>query len=316
MEVRNIPERKNWREKFAGLGLAYECEDWADDIFCVVSPRELDTLRNAAEQVSARMKGTLERCFTERRLKAPWQLDPVEEAAIRGSFSNRMSMAVQKIDFVETRNGVFALTGIEVDPVEGFLSCALMQWLWIDERLSLGFIPSECDQFNRLNEVMLAKVRRIGAAGKTLHALFDIKDRASAAMAGYVVNLGIQASTEIRPIHHASIAADGNSLVDPSGTPVDLCWRSRFPGSAGILRSQAFTNVEFTTPAWYTLLPSVFEKMSEIAVAAPEVRRRYTDGTTAVLSIWLVNSHAVAASCEISEADPAEKPKRAAHVVR
>ena len=315
MEVRVIPERRSWQQKFTGLGLGEEAAYWDDGRFAVVKRREIDTFKSSAEQLSARMKAALERCFTERRLKTPWNLDPEEDQAIRRSFGSRHQMAVQRIDFAQTRAGAYAVVGVEVDPVGGFLSCSLMQWLWIEERLSSGAIPGDCDQFNRLNETMLSCVRRTGRSGGVLHALFDLGDKASAAMAGYMVNLGIQSNTEVRPVDHRSVSTDGTTVLDPSGMPVEICWRTRIPGDSVLASSPLFDRVSFTTPLWYRLLPRMFESMGEIT-DHQDIDIRSYDGETAILSVWLVNAKAVAVSCTMSDNETPSIKRNIAHVVR
>lgn len=316
MELVDIPERYGWRERFAALGLAGEAENWRDDIFAVTPMSELKAVVASAESVSARMKGVIEKCFTEPRLKYPWTMSAFELAATKASFSTRHQIAVQRLDYVRNREGWYALAGVEVDPLEGFLSCALMQWLWIEEHLAAKTIPSDCDQFNRLNETMLSRVRRAGADGRVIHAIFDIADSGSAAMAGYMVNLGIQSNAEVRPLHHANIALNGNAVSDPSGTPIKLCWRTRFPGQSLLFSSPLYRDVEFTTPAWYRFLPDLFRSMGELEGAGQGESQPLGRQTLPILSVWMVNAKAVACSCSITEISNPNIRWNVPHVVR
>jgi glutathionylspermidine synthase len=316
MDIKYIPERKNWQTKFQNLGLGHEAETWDDDLVCVFSRREIDILRTSAEQTSVAMKSTLEKCFFEQRLKKPWDLDPTEEAAIRNSFTSRRSLALQRLDYVEKHDGTYALVDVVIDPVDGLLSCAIMQWVWIEEHINSGQLARSFDQFNKLNEALLARLKKIVPSSGVLHGIFDARDQASAALTGYFFNLAMQMKVDFRPVDYQTICEDKGVITDPSGEPIKLCWNARYPGQHALLKDPRFSEVELTTPAWYRLLPSIFDKMGKTEAVDAERRKIYAEGYGAVASVWLLNNQAVAASCCVDPNLDGTFERTISHVVR
>lgn len=262
------------------------------------------------------MKIIVERSLTEPRLRCPWGLDIREEASIRRSLPSYAGMSLQRLDYLQGRDGVFHLVAVEINPVTDVPACSLVQKHWFEDQTRNGHLTASCDQFNVISQILTQRLGEFGERGSRVHVFFDVSDRASVAMAAYATRIGINARTEIILIGPEDVSRPEGIAVDRNGDAILLCWDCTPSGDRAKRRIDMFSATHSMTPAWHYLLPDAFLKMGEFADVAVEHQKKHFAGLTVRVSVWLVDQTAAAISCSAVEPDSIDTPKGIAHVIR
>jgi|AP95_1055475.scaffolds.fasta_scaffold38953_2 glutathionylspermidine synthase len=158
----------------AGDGVPY----WDETVYYRFTLRQIEEdLEKPATEIDAMCFQLLDHALADetvyRRLRIPetyW--DYVAE-----SWRNREKELYGRMDFSYDGAGDAKLLEYNADTPTTLYESAIFQWTWLEEAISAGLIPRDCDQFAELHEDLVDAFRAMGIEGLLhLACLSDIED--------------------------------------------------------------------------------------------------------------------------------------------
>ena len=163
-------------------GYDYSADDgvpyWDETAYYRFTMRQIeDDLEKPATEIDAMCFQLLDHALADetvyRRLRIPetyW--DYVAE-----SWRNREKELYGRMDFSYDGAGDAKLLEYNADTPTTLYESAIFQWTWLEEAISAGLIPRDCDQFAELHEDLIDAFRAMGIEGLLhLACLSDIED--------------------------------------------------------------------------------------------------------------------------------------------
>ncbi len=172
---------------------------------------------------------------------------------MRDSWRRNEPSLYGRFDFAYDGHGPAKLYEYNADTPTALYEAAFFQWLWLEDALKAGVLPEGSDQFNSIQERLVAALAsfRVPEAMHFASMKGSEEDRATVE---YLCDCARQAGLATRQIFMEDIGVDSQGLfVDPDGAPVhwlfklypwEFLWRDEY---APLLPKCDTTFVE---PAW------------------------------------------------------------------
>ena len=196
----------------AGAGVPF----WDETAYYRFTLRQIENdLEKPAEEIDDMCFQLLDRSLADetvyRRLCIPegyWDY-------IAASWRNREKDLYGRLDFSYDGAGDAKLLEYNADTPTTLYESAVFQWVWLEEAISAGLIPPDCDQFAELHEDLVAAFQTMGAEGLLhLACLRDVEDDRETAK--YLEECAREAGLETNLLAMRDIG------VDASGRFTDL----------------------------------------------------------------------------------------------
>lgn len=215
-----VEPRDDWKDTAAEHGFAFHTIDgkpyWDESVVYRFTLHQIeDHLEDPAEELERLCFEAVDRAVGDdellRRLAIPerfWE-------AVAASWHARQRNLYGRMDFSYDGSGPAKLLEYNADTPTSLYEAAVFQWVWLEQAMDRGLVPSGLDQFNSLHERLVEAFSRFGIAGP-LHlacAQDSAEDRATVA---YVEDCARQAGLETRFQYVEEIG------IDPSGRFTDL----------------------------------------------------------------------------------------------
>lgn len=260
-----VPERPGWRRLAERLGFLNHTYGalpyWTDDACYGFHPWQIEEhLRPAARALWDMCLEVVDHASRDDQVLSSLGIPPQAWNGVGASWKRRDPALVSRLDLAYDGAGPPKLHECNADTPGGLFEAALFQWLWLEDALSAGALPSGCDQFNRLHEALVDAFRALPPAPR-LHVAASIRNVEDQVWARYVSDCARQAGLAVTEIDLGAIGLDASQgLTDLDDGPIHRLVKAyrwdlmiREPFGPSLLRPAAPQIIE---PAWKMILAS------------------------------------------------------------
>lgn len=255
-------ERTNWRDTAAQVGFDFHTIDgaryWDERAYFALTLREIeDDLEGPTAELDAMCLELVARACDDERILQRLAIPSRFWTWIAASWKRGDASLYGRFDFAYDGRGPAKLLEYNADTPTSVFESAVFQWLWLNEAIERGALPSDADQYNSLHEQLIAAWSGIGR-GRTLHLTGVTESAEDAGTLAYLEDCARQAglATRLLPVDHIG-RKDSGAFVDMDDQEIDLLfklypWEWMMREEFGASLPGAST--QFIEPPWKSLL--------------------------------------------------------------
>ncbi len=140
---------------------------------------------------------------------------------IANSWAARAPSLYGRFDFSYDGHGPAKMLEYNADTPTSIFETALFQWQWLEDMIASGALPAETDQYNRLHDALVERLRALFTPGSLLHFASDAEHPEDRQTVRYLEDCARQAELEPEFVAIDRIGVDGDGrFVDEDGTIV------------------------------------------------------------------------------------------------
>jgi glutathionylspermidine synthase len=258
-----LAERPDWQARADSLGFTWHHDSgaayWDETAAYALTLAEVEEgIEAPTAELHQMCLDLVDEAVKSERLMA--QLDIPERLRdyVADSWKRGDPSLYGRFDFAYDGTGPAKLYEYNADTPTSIYESAVFQWLWLEDRIADGSIPGDADQFNSLNEKLIARFRAIFPMGGFVHFASDpdfVEDRQTVR---FLEDLAKQAGLDPKfvAIGDIGLNADGR-FVDEQNWLIQAMFKL-YPWEQ-MLRddyAEPLPNAEITVlePAWKAIL--------------------------------------------------------------
>ncbi len=174
---------------------------------------------------------------------------------VRASWRARAPSLYGRFDFSYDGQSPAILLEYNADTPTALYEAAVFQWVWLEDMIGSGALPSDADQFNSIHDMLVALMRGLGA--KRLH-LAGLRDNAEDALClDYLADCAVQAGLSATPLAMSEIGLKDGRFVDAADAPIEHLFKLypwEWVWAEPFGREPAMARTRFLEPAWKAVL--------------------------------------------------------------
>ena len=209
----DLPERPGWREQAARLGYAFHNVDgvagWDETKAYVFTQAQIDQdLIKATAELNQMCLAAVDLVTKSEQLLSKLVIPEDYWDLVRRSWQAQDPTLYGRFDFLYDGTGPAKMLEFNADTPTTLYEAGFFQWLWFEEQRALGVVGSEADQFNLIQEKMIARLRAMFAPGCHVHfssCKDSVEDRGTVE---YLEDCAIQASLKNHFVYIEDIGVD------------------------------------------------------------------------------------------------------------
>ena len=255
-------ERPGWRKLADELGFIFHTQDgdpyWDESAYYQFTLRQIEEdLEDVTEEIEGLCLELVERAMGDeemlRRLRIPeyaWDM-------VRDSWRLGEKNLYGRIDLAYDGTGPAKLYEYNADTPTSLYEAAFFQWVWLEEAMEQGIVPTGSDQFNIIHEHLIEAFATLGVEG-TLHCACAQDCEEDRATVAYIEDCAHQAGLATKFIFVEDIGIDaGEQFNDLDDEAIRYLfklypWEWLMDEEFGRLIPDCDT--QFIEPAWKSLL--------------------------------------------------------------
>lgn len=212
-----IEERPNWRQSAEEYGFDFHTIDgavyWDESVYYAFSLDQIENdLEAPTEEIHQMALSLVDEVVDSERLLEQLAIPSRYWNWIRDGWRTDRLHLYGRIDLAYSGQGPAKLYELNYDTPTSLYESAFFQWLWLDQQIERGVLPRGTDQFNSLQEQLVARLRHIGSRIAQPLYFSAIHDHAEdQATVDYLRDCAEQAGLEHRiiSIENIGLSADG-----------------------------------------------------------------------------------------------------------
>lgn len=234
MERVALSERPDWREKAESFGFSFHTiggERYWDESGAYRF--SLSDVENIIEDPTAELHemamDTVDFVCNDEHMLSLLNIPADMQNAVRDSWIRRDPHLYGRMDLSWNGVGPAKLLELNYDTPTSLYEAAFFQWLWLEDSIRSGAIPSNADQFNSIQDKL---IEAFGAIAKTfrkrIHFASCEGSDEDAGTVGYLRDCAHQAGLRTFAMHVEDIGApvDGDPrFLDNEGLPIDMLFK-------------------------------------------------------------------------------------------
>lgn len=259
-----VPERADWRARAVETGFDFHAFGdepyWDESAYYAFTLEEIEQdIEEPSREIHELCLSFVERAVADEAILRSLAIPRHAWDVIRTSWFRRDPSLYGRLDFSYggAGTGPAKLLEYNADTPTALFESAVFQWLWLEDLLARGRLPSGTDQFNALHEKLIARLSEVATTGSLSFAAFHDapEDRGTVA---YLHDCAVQAGLDARfvPIEAIGLGADDHFLDDEGHAIACLFklypWEWMFRDSFGVKLDA--TRTRFLEPPWKAVL--------------------------------------------------------------
>jgi glutathionylspermidine synthase len=208
---------------------------------------------------------------------------------IAESWHRRHPSLYGRFDFAYDGNGPAKLLEYNADTPTALFEASVFQWLWLEDAIEQGLLPSGSDQFNSIHERLIGRFSELRRAGKPpprLHLACMRESIEDCGLVSYLEDCALQAGFATCVLGIADIGTTGEGpFVDLENNAIKLLfklypWEWMFADKFG--RSSSLYETRFIEPPWKAILSNkgILPLLWEMEPAHPNLLPSYFEDST------------------------------------
>ncbi len=156
-----LQERPNWREKATEFGFNFHTmygePYWCEDAYYEFTLAQIDQIEDATAELHQMCLKVVERVVSSDELMAKFQIPKHVWEFVRASWRTKQPSLYSRLDLVYDGVNPPKLLENNADTPTSLYEAAFFQWLWLEDQIAAGKLPSNADQFNSMQEKLIAR---------------------------------------------------------------------------------------------------------------------------------------------------------------
>ncbi|WP_429070903.1 glutathionylspermidine synthase family protein [Aeromonas dhakensis] len=261
MERIALPERPDWRERAADLGFEFHTFDgepyWDESACYRFSLRQIEEgLETPTEELHQMALSLVSKIVVSEELLTRLDIPEYCWPALEESWRRQDPHIYGRLDLAYDGHGPAKLLELNYDTPTSLYESGFFQWIWLEDQVRRGGLPTGVDQFNSLQE----KLHSAFAAysnGRPLHFTCVGENLEDKGNLDYLIDIALQTGCDARFVDLEDIGEVRGQLVDLGNEPIHEIFKLypwefmvREPFGQTLLTSQT----RFIEPAWKMIL--------------------------------------------------------------
>ncbi len=156
-----LQERPNWREKASEFGFNFHTmygePYWCEDAYYQFTLAQIEQLEDATAELHQMCLKVVERVVNSDTLMAKFQIPKHVWEFVRASWRTQQPSLYSRLDLVYDGINPPKLLENNADTPTSLYEAAFFQWLWLEDQIAAGQLPPHADQFNSMQEKLIAR---------------------------------------------------------------------------------------------------------------------------------------------------------------
>lgn len=263
MERIAVAERSDWLATAERMGFTFHHLDgaryWDERAYYRFSLDEVEErIEGPSGELHAMCLDLVNEAATSEALMQRLAIPDAQRDVIARSWAARAPTLYGRFDFSYGGDGPAKLLEYNADTPTSIFETALFQWQWLEDMIASGALPAAADQFNRLHDALIDRMRQILTPGSLLHFASDAEHQEDRQTVRYLEDVARQAGLDPQFVAVERIGVDGDGrFVDEDGTIIAAIFKLypwedmlREPYAAHLATARAL----FLEPAWKAIL--------------------------------------------------------------
>src|SRR5438477_2943888 len=223
-------ERDDWKQTAVTVGFDFHGLNderyWDERAYYAFSLDEIERqIEGPTEEIDAMCVELVDRVVDDdeqlRRLKIPEAFWPL----IASSWERDDPSLYGRLDLAFDGSGPAKLLEYNADTPTSLLEAAVFQWIWLEQSIDRGIIPTPADQFNSIHDSLIEAWRKFDA-GQHLHLAGTMESEEDAGTLAYLEDTARQAGldTTVLDVEQIGLRDDGN-FVDPENRAITMAFK-------------------------------------------------------------------------------------------
>ena len=257
------PERPGWDDKAQALGFTWRHLDgaryWDERAYYAFTLEEVERdIEEPARDLHALCLSLVDEVVTSEALMARLAIPEASRDDVAESWARKDPSLYGRFDLAYDGTGPAKLFEYNADTPTSIYETGTFQWLWLEEMIAAGRLPSDADQFNSLHEKLEARFRAIFPTGGFVHFASDpdsVEDRQTVR---YLEDIATQAGLEPKFVGIGAIGLDANGrFIDQDNYLIQAMFKL-YPWEEMFREDYAAkiggSKTRFLEPAWKAIL--------------------------------------------------------------
>ncbi len=258
-----LAERPDWRRIAARDGFHFHTLGgepyWLESAAYCFSLGQIEReIEDVTTQLYAMCLEFVERAVSDEAILRGLRIPEFAWPIIADSWRRNERGVYGRIDLSYDGSAPARLLEFNADTPTSVYEAAYFQWGWLEGAMAHGLIPTDADQFNSIQEQLIAAFQALPIAGQTLHLAACRDSEEDRATVQYLQDCALQAGWQTRFVYLEDIGVDHNGqFIDADYQDINLLfklynWELLWAEPYALYLSCCDTN--FIEPAWKALL--------------------------------------------------------------
>lgn len=156
-----ITERPNWRDKADEFGFKfhtmYDERYWCEDAYYQFSLAQIEVLEDATTTLHQMCLQVVDKVVNSEELLTQFCIPKHLWQFVRNSWKTNQPSLYSRLDFAYDGKSPPKLLENNADTPTSLYESAFFQWLWLEDQVHAGNLRSDADQFNSIQEKLIAR---------------------------------------------------------------------------------------------------------------------------------------------------------------
>ncbi|MBI6548835.1 glutathionylspermidine synthase family protein [Xenorhabdus lircayensis] len=156
-----ITERPDWREKAAEYGFnfhtMYDQPYWSEEAYYQFTLSQIEEIEDATAELHQMCLQVVEKVVNSEELLTKFQFPKHCWEFIRSSWVTSQPSLYSRLDLAYDGKNPPKLLENNADTPTSLYESAFFQWIWLEDQVNAGNLPSHADQFNSLQEKLIER---------------------------------------------------------------------------------------------------------------------------------------------------------------
>ncbi|WP_338803848.1 glutathionylspermidine synthase family protein [Xenorhabdus griffiniae] len=160
-----ITERPDWREKAAEFGFnfhtMYGQPYWSEDAYYQFTLDQIEEIEDVTAELHQMCLQVVEKVVDSEELLTKFQIPKHCWEFIRSSWVTSQPSLYSRLDLAYDGKNPPKLLENNADTPTSLYESAFFQWIWLEDQMNAGNLPSNADQFNSLQEKLIERFAQL-----------------------------------------------------------------------------------------------------------------------------------------------------------
>ncbi|CDL82296.1 glutathionylspermidine synthase family protein [Xenorhabdus szentirmaii] len=161
----SITERPDWREKAAEYGFKfhtmYDQPYWSEEAYYQFTLDQIEEIEDATTELHQMCLQVAEKVVNSEELLTKFQIPKHCWEFVRSSWITSQPSLYSRLDFAYDGKNPPKLLENNADTPTSLYESAFFQWIWLEDQINAGNLPSNADQFNSLQEKLIERFAQL-----------------------------------------------------------------------------------------------------------------------------------------------------------
>ncbi|MGN0920749.1 MAG: glutathionylspermidine synthase family protein [Cellvibrio sp.] len=257
----SISERANWRAFAEEVGFNFHTFDgepyWDESAYYQFSMQQIeDDLESPTEELHQMVMDMVGAITNSEEMLTLLDIPRDYWSHIWNSWKNGDPHLYGRMDFVYDGTGPAKLLELNYDTPTSLFETGFFQWVWLEDQIRAGNLPSHADQFNSLQDKLEEAFALLPLPSPFYFASVrdNVEDKGTV---DYLADIALQAGKDVRYIAMEDLGEVDGQLVDLDGLPISGLFKLypwEFMVREEFGRVVTTTRTQFIEPSWKMLL--------------------------------------------------------------